>query len=151
MRRCQLHLRQPPCHFKSCRSLCRESTSTPLACTRCSHEEFNSWSSAPSDSSNCSCRNSSMGCLAAAWRALGLAVAASALALLTMQPLAAASQDVKIKTEQGIYNPSLVYYQGEAVFVARSTQLKWDTTGLKWIVNKAHLCTSDTKTFNQTR
>lgn len=91
-----------------------------------------------------------MGYFTPSWRLLTLAIALSAIAVLSMQP-AAALQDLKIKTEQGIYNPSLVYYQGEAVFVARSTQLRWDTTGLKWIMNKAYLCTSNTKTLTQAR
>jgi hypothetical protein len=94
-----------------------------------------------------------MYCPAAPCKALGMALVAlvQALALLLPMQPAAAFQDIRIATEQGVYNPSLVYYQGDAVFIARSTQLKWDTTGLKWIVNKAFLCSADTKTFSQSR
>jgi hypothetical protein len=69
------------------------------------------------------------------------------LLLLTFlqAPAAAAAvvpglQDVLLPLPPGVYNPSLVVYQGSAWLVARSTQLKWDTTGLKWIMNRAHLC-----------
>jgi hypothetical protein len=67
------------------------------------------------------------------------------LLLAFLQATAAAAavpalQDVLLALPAGVYNPSLVVYQGSAWLVARSTQLKWDNTGMKWILNKAHLC-----------
>eukprot|EP00879_Flechtneria_rotunda_P019476 GHRR01020455.1.p1 GENE.GHRR01020455.1~~GHRR01020455.1.p1 ORF type:complete len:204 (+),score=47.20 GHRR01020455.1:1289-1900(+) len=66
--------------------------------------------------------------------------------LLLLAVLAAAPQpvtallDVVLDFKPGVYNPSLAVYQGSGWLVARSTQLKWDITALKWILNRAYLC-----------
>jgi hypothetical protein len=74
--------------------------------------------------------------------------AAAAAAAAAVPP---ALQDVLLPLPPGFYNPSLVVYQGSAWLVARSTQLKWDNTGLKWIMNKAHLCQLNTKDWSVVR
>lgn len=53
---------------------------------------------------------------------------------------AAAARDILLPLKPGQYNPSLVVYEGAGWLVARSTELKWDTSGLKWIMNRAYLC-----------
>jgi hypothetical protein len=69
------------------------------------------------------------------------AAAAPAAAAAVASPAAAAvSPDILLPLAPGLYNPSLVVYQGSGWLVARSTQLKWDSSGLKWILNRAHLC-----------
>jgi hypothetical protein len=60
-------------------------------------------------------------------------------------------QDVLLPLPPGVYNPSLVVYQGSAWLVARSTQLKWDSTGMKWILNRAHLCQLNSSNWSAMR
>eukprot|EP00878_Enallax_costatus_P006535 GHUV01006852.1.p1 GENE.GHUV01006852.1~~GHUV01006852.1.p1 ORF type:complete len:812 (+),score=281.02 GHUV01006852.1:993-3428(+) len=62
------------------------------------------------------------------------------LALLQHVNAAAALQDMVVPLPAGYYNPSLVVYKGSGWLVSRSTSLKWDTMGLKWILNRAYLC-----------
>jgi hypothetical protein len=60
-------------------------------------------------------------------------------------------QDVLLPLPSGVYNPSLVVYRGSAWLVARSTELKWDDTGMKWIMNRAHLCQLNTGNWSVVR
>lgn len=62
------------------------------------------------------------------------------LFILLQQVSAAALRDIVMPLPAGYYNPSLVIYEGSGWLVSRSTELKWDTTGLKWILNRAYLC-----------
>jgi len=48
--------------------------------------------------------------------------------------------DVALPLGDGVYNPSMAVHAGHAYVVARATRLRWDTSGLKWIVNRAYLC-----------
>lgn len=68
--------------------------------------------------------------------------------LLLMALLAAADAaaspttplDLPLPLGDGVYNPSMAVHAGHAYVVARATRLRWDTSGLKWIVNRAYLC-----------
>uniref|UniRef100_A0A383V4I4 Uncharacterized protein n=1 Tax=Tetradesmus obliquus TaxID=3088 RepID=A0A383V4I4_TETOB len=62
-----------------------------------------------------------------------------------------AVHDVLLPLPPGVYNPSLVVYEGSAWLVARSTKLKWDDTGMKWIMNRAHLCQLHTTNWSVVR
>lgn len=73
-----------------------------------------------------------------------------ALLLASLHPVQPA-QDILLQLDKGLYNPSLIIHKGLGYLVGRSTTVKWDTTGLKWIVNKAYLCHVTVSAFTAAR
>ena len=82
-----------------------------------------------------------LACLPHALAAGGGAAAAKPAPAATAAPAApAAFADFALPLPAGMYNPSLVAHRGAAYLVARTTRVRRDAGGLKWIVNRAHLC-----------
>jgi hypothetical protein len=69
-----------------------------------------------------------------------LMATATTTALLAADANPTAPLDLPLPLGDGVYNPSMAVHAGYAYVVARATRLRWDTSGLKWIVNRAYLC-----------
>jgi hypothetical protein len=62
------------------------------------------------------------------------------LAVAAVAAAPVATVDIPLPLGDGVYNPSVAVHAGHAYVAARATRLRWDASGLKWIVNRAYLC-----------